>query len=159
MRTGRLPYQDLNHTLSMMKRQVIDSIAFANRVVPDFKNPRELDAWLRPKLHFKLDPNGVEYLQTMQTLFREGGQGDCDCFVITTLACMIVNGWDDVYINLVGYDKRAPVHIYTDITWNGKRCVLDFTNGRYDHERTTGKYGKYKYRQRIPVRWREWKFN
>jgi hypothetical protein len=143
----------------MMKVQVIDSIPFANRVCPDLRDPRELDAWLRPQLKFKNDPKGVEYLQTMQTLFKQRGQGDCDCFVITTLACAIVNGWDDLHINLVGYDKKAPVHIYTDITWNGKRCILDFTNPRYDQERKHGKFGAYKFRQRVPVRWREWKFN
>lgn len=159
MRTGREPYKDLNHTLRMMKVQIIDSIPFANRVCPDLRDPRELDAWLRPHLQFKNDPKGVEYLQTMQTLFKRKGRGDCDCFVITTLACAIVNGWDDLYIDLVGYDKRAPVHIYTDITWNGKRCILDFTNPRYDQERKSGKFGPYKYRQRVPVRWREWKFN
>lgn len=159
MKTGREPYKDLNDTLRKIKLQVIDSIAFADRIVPDIQTPRELFDWLKPQLKYKDDPKGVEYLQTMQTLFKNGGQGDCDCFVITTLACMIVLGWQDIFVDLVGYDKRAPVHIYSEINWNGQRVILDFTNSSYNHERTKGVRGKYKYRQRLPVCWNQWKFN
>lgn len=159
MKTGRKPYVSLNHTLRMMKLQVIDSMPFAERVCPQFNSPEELYAWLKPKTNFQNDPRGVELLQTMQTLFMRKGRGDCDCFVITTIACMIVNGWDDVYIDLVGYDLTAPVHIYTDIIWDGRRNVLDFTNPKFNQERKRGKFGEYRYRQRVPVRWRQWKFN
>lgn len=159
MRTGKLPYKSLSHTLQMIKRQVIDSLPYARRIVPNFQNPEQLYKWLKPKLHFKDDPKGVEYLQTMQTLMRNGGQGDCDCFVITVCACVIVQGWDNLYIDLTGYDRKGAVHIYNDLIWKGERVVLDFTNGYYNHERESGTYGKYKFRQRVPVRYQNWLLN
>jgi hypothetical protein len=155
------PYRNINDTLRGFKRQVIDSIPYAYQTVPEFNDPRELWTWLKPQLHFINDndsrvpgPKKRELLQTMQTLMAYDGEGDCDCFVITTLACCIVNGWDGLRIVLVGRDKRAPVHIYTAIYWKGKRIILDFTNQGYNFERPGTP--PYKFRQEIPVRWKNW---
>lgn len=149
-------YTTLDRVLELLKLQVVDSLDFASRTCPKTNNPEEIWRWLKPKLHFKDDAPGEEHLQSMQTLFKMGGRGDCDCFVITTLACLIVNNFDGIYIDLVGYDKKGARHIYTDLERNGRRIVLDFTNPHYNMERKRGPLGEYKYRQRIPVRWRNW---
>jgi hypothetical protein len=89
----------------------------------------------------------------MQTLFKNKGKGDCDCFVIAGLACLIVNEFPDIRIALVGRERKAPVHIYIVIYENGERYVFDLTNPRFNQERPT-----YNYIQEIPVRWQNWKF-
>lgn len=144
-------YESLDDTLAYLKIQVIDSLEFASKTCPDFKDPRELFSWLKKRVRYQNDPKGIEYLQTMQTLFKNGGLGDCDCFVITTLACMIVNDWQGVSIALVGRSKSYPVHIYTVIDWNGERKVFDLTNNRFNYERPG-----YNYIQELPVNWKSW---
>lgn len=150
-------YKSLDDTLKHLKLQVIESVPFAEKVCPQFDNPEDLFYWLKGKVKYKNDPAGIELLQTMQTMFRGRywgvpGWGDCDCFVITTLACMIVQGWEDIDIALVGRKRSVPVHIYTIIYWNGERKVFDLTNRDFDHERDT-----YNYIQEIPVPWTRWK--
>lgn len=157
------PYQDINRTLKGLKTQVIDSIPYALKKVPHFSEPHQLWEWLKPQLKFKSDGKYKgqrrELLQTMQTLMTGGiwgvpGMGDCDCFVITTLASCIAQGWDGLYIALVGRDTRQPVHIYTVLYWKGQRIILDFTNTRYDFERPG-----YNYIQEIPVRWKNYYYS
>lgn len=149
-------YTTLNRVLFLLKIQVVDSLAFAEKTCPRFDTPKQLWDWLKPRLHFEDDELGYEDLQSMQTLFLRRGRGDCDCFVITTIACMIVNGFDNIYVDLAGYSKKNPTHIYTDIIVNGQKIVMDFTNPKYNMERTHGPKGRYKYRQRLPVKWRNW---
>jgi hypothetical protein len=145
------PYKDISETMIYLKVQIVESIDFALDVCPKFDTPEKLWFWLKNKLTFESDAPGVEHLRTMQSLARNGWRGDCDCFTITTVACMIVQGWDNINIDLVGRSRSHPVHIYTDIVWNGKRKVLDFTNPSFNFERSG-----YAYRQRLPVRWRSW---
>lgn len=150
-------YTSLNRTLELLKLQVIDSLPFAAEVCPRITRPDVLWYWLKPKLEFQDDEYGYEDLQSMETLFRNHGRGDCDCFVITTLACLIVNGFDDIAIDLAGYNKKNATHIYAEVRYKGERIVLDFTNPRYNMERKEGPKGKYNYRQIIPVKWRNWR--
>lgn len=149
-------YESLDRTIELMKFQVVDSLEFANQVCPKVSTPKELWDWLKPKLHFKDDEAGYEDLQSMQTLFLKKGMGDCDCFVITTLACLIVNNFQNIAICLAGYDKRGATHIYSQVEFNGSRVVLDFTNPNFNQERNSGPKGKYKYRQIVSVRWENW---
>jgi len=144
-------YTSLDETLAYLKIQVLDSLNFASRTCPKMEDPRDLFRWLKKRVRYQNDPKGIELLQTMQTLFKRGGLGDCDCFVITTLACCIVNDWDGLNIVLVGRSKVAPVHIYVSIDWNGERKVFDLTNRDFNHERDG-----YKYVQQLPVNWRNW---
>jgi len=150
-------YKDLDDTLFHLKLQVKHSLPFASIVVPEFSHPRELFDWLKKRVTYKNDPPETELLQSMQTLLSGNfwgikGAGDCDCFTIATLASAIVNGWDNLYIVLVGRQKSHPVHIYTVIYWGGKRYVIDLTNKEFNQERDS-----YKYFQEVPVNWKIWK--
>jgi hypothetical protein len=150
-------YKDLNETLRYLKVQVQESIPFACAVIPSWvATPDDLFDWLKGKVKYKSDPKGIELLQTMQTMFRGKywgvpGRGDCDCFTITTLACAICLGWDDIYIGLVGRSRSHPVHIYTIVHWEGERLVFDLTNKRLGQERS------YPFIQEVPVPWQRWK--
>lgn len=129
---AEMKYVDLNHALYHLKIQVIDSIPFACNMCPDYSGDLPgLFRWLKSWTKYKLDPNNTELFQTMQTLWANNGEGDCDCFVITTLACLWVCGFRNIQVALVGRDKRNAVHIYT--ICNGK--VLDLTNREFDQER------------------------
>ena len=150
-------YKDLDDTLFHLKLQVKHSLPFARIVVPEFSHPEELFDWLKKRVTYKNDPPSTELLQSMQTLLSGNywgikGAGDCDCFTIATLASAIVNGWDDLYIVLVGRQKSHPVHIYSVIYWKGERMVIDLTNKNFNQERDS-----YKYFQEIPVNWKIWK--
>lgn len=138
----KMPYVNLDHALKYFKIQVIDSLPFAARYVPQFDNPEQLFNWLKTRVTYKHDPPGVELFQTFPRLMSENnfhsipGAGDCDCFTIATLAACIVNGWtNNVGIKLVGRQPGTPVHIYQYIDWNGRRQFLDLTNNSYNSER------------------------
>lgn len=140
-----------------VKRQIYDSIPFARKVTPQFRNPEELWDWLKPKFTFKNDRPGYEQLQTMQTMFGKKnvhgvpGSGDCDCITISGVAAAITNQWDGISVVIAGRQKSHPVHIYFVIYWKHKRIVMDFTNRKYNYERSG-----YRYYQELPVHWRKW---
>jgi len=148
-------YKGINDTMKHIKIQIIDSIDFALLECPPMDTPEELFYWLKNRVTYKNDFKGVELLQTMETLFNNNchnipGAGDCDCFTITAVACMISQGWDNIFIDLVGRDKSQPVHIYCHIIWKGQRQILDLTNRKFNYERP------YPYHQAIKINWRTW---
>lgn len=150
MATAKYKYRDIDHTMKQLRRQVVDSYDFAYATCPEFDSLEDLFYWLKSQVIYKNDPPGIEFLQTMQTLYSDNkynrsGEGDCDCFVITTLACLKVNGWNKIFIILVGRNKRKPAHIYTGVAENGQIRYLDLTNPYYNTER------KYKYKQILPI--------
>jgi hypothetical protein len=140
-------YKDLPDTLQHIRLQVLQSLKFADKTVPEFRHPDELYRWLKDIFIYKNDPPGVELLQTMQTLFNGGywgtpGMGDCDCGTISTLAALHVLGWP-MWYKLAGRDSKGPVHIWAGTTWKGKDIALDLT------ETGIGKERVYKFVQKI----------
>lgn len=150
MAIAKYKYKNIDHTIKQLRRQVIDSYDFASKTCPEFSSPEDLFYWLKKQVVYKNDPPGVEFLQTMQTLYSDNKynrarEGDCDCFVITTLACFKVNGWNNIFIVLAGRDRNKPAHIYSGIEVDGKIEYLDLTNPYYNMERN------YKYKQILPI--------
>lgn len=145
------PYKDITDTMLHLKLQIVDSIDTAMAICPKVDNPEQLFAWLKNRVRFENDAPGVEHLRSMQSLIKNNWRGDCDCFTITSVACMIAQNWDGIFIDLVGRSRAYPVHIYSDIVWKGQRQVFDLTNPSFNFERPG-----YKYRQRLPVRWKSW---
>ena len=131
-------YSDINRVCEMIREQIIDSIPFAYANCPKFSNPTQLFKWLRSITHYKNDPPGYEFIQEMKTLFShvkhrtgrvfKSGEGDCDCFVVTSIACMYVQGWMDNFgFVLAGRLKSAPVHIYAYVVFKNKYYIFDLT--------------------------------
>jgi hypothetical protein len=141
-----VPYQDLTQTLKCIKLQVIDSLPYVSQYIPvDIYTPGELFNYLKPLLTFTPDPNGVELLQTLQTLMSRNGYGDCDCFTIAGLTALIYLGFEPLYVVLTGNSKYNPTHIYIEV-WDPSRQKItpfDLTNPIYNMERP------YKYKQRL----------
>ena len=150
----REPYKHIDRTVEMLREQVIESIPYAYAQCPKFRKPEQLFKWLKSQIRYKNDPPGYELIQSMDTLFtdwrhRSGiryrvGEGDCDCFTVTALACMYVQGWDNFGIVLCGRSKKAPVHIYAYIKDENKIKPFDLTAPYYGVNRP------YKYIQLIP---------
>lgn len=148
-------YKDIHDTIQGIKTQIIDGVNYG-MTCPRFNDPRELWDWLKARITYENDPKDRELLQCLPTLLTEAnehgtpGLGDCDCFSIAAVTLMICQNWDGINIVLAGRSKKAPVHIYTEIIWNGEPIILDFTNKKYNYERY------YPYTQRLPVGWRNW---
>ena len=145
---GKYPYDDINQVMSLIRDQIIDSLKYASYNCPKFRTPENLYKWLKRRVTYIKDPVGIELLQTMQTLFdanRHGipGAGDCDCFTITAIACMKVQGWSRCRIYLAGRTRKVPVHIYAGVKFKGKELIFDLTNDKINEER------KYPYRQKL----------
>lgn len=134
---GKLPYKDLTQVMRYLKLQILDSIPFACEVCPEFpsNDPRALFDWLKTWTQYKNDPQGIEYLQCMQTLWDNEGRGDCDCFTITTVACLAACGYKNIEVILVGREKKRAVHIYVQTIVDGTRYTLDLTNRDFNKER------------------------
>lgn len=139
-------YVSLEHTLLALKQQVRDSMPYVHQFVPyNIDTPGELFRFLKPELTYKNDPKGIEFIQTLQTLFKNQGQGDCDCFTVAALASLIFLGYEPVYVAIVGKTKAGPTHIYAEVydPDKGRITAMDFTNPIYNMQRP------YKYKQRL----------
>lgn len=152
----REKYTDINRTVFLLREQVIDSIPTAVEVCPRARNPEQLFKWLRLNTSYKDDPPGYEHIQSMETLLtpfthRTGvyygpGQGDCDCFTVTTLACLYVHDWPEEFgFYLLGRSKKAPVHIYSYVVWEGQELIMDLTRPYIDDAKD------YPLKQKIPL--------
>lgn len=131
-----------------MREQARRSVPFARRFLPRGKmTPAELFDYLKSETVYINDPEGIELLQSMPTLFSEKnihgiyGAGDCDCFTLASLACFKAKRFTNYRIVLVGRSKSAPVHIYSEL--NGK--PFDLTNNTYGAERN------YPFKQVLPI--------
>ena len=92
MRTGKMPYKNLVHTLQMMAKQINESVEFADQFIPMVTTPQEIWFVLKDNLTYKNYPPGIELLQSFPSLMNDNywgipGAGDCDCFTIAALAC------------------------------------------------------------------------
>lgn len=144
-----VPYVDLTHTLKCIKIQIIDSIPFAKSFIPsDIHTPEELFYFLRDKVKYQKDPQGIELIQSFPTLMKRGGRGDCDCFTVAAIAALYVSGYTPFFITIVSNNKFSPTHIYAEVyDPNEKRIVpFDLTNPKYAFERS------YKFKQRLPIK-------
>ena len=136
MATIKKRYKDINDTLRHIRLQVNEGIPYAYNNVPQFKDPTRLFNWLKPRLTYKLDPRGVELLQSLPTLMENNfygvsGSGDCDCFSIGVLSICCAQNWPGakIWVKLAGRKRNAPpVHIWTGVTINGIEYPLDMTN-------------------------------
>jgi hypothetical protein len=147
-----MPYKDINHTLKCLKRQVIDGLPYALENTPKFDDPETLFYWLKERTKYKLDPKGNELIRCLPTLMEgykgKPGEGDCDCFTTAALTLLVANGFDNLYVILVGRNPFTPVHIYCGlIDDKGIFRVLDLTNRFYDVERP------YPYQQHLEFRY------
>lgn len=142
-------YQSLSHTLKLLKLQVIDSLPYVFDFVTKTYSAENLFKQLKKQVTFKNDPPGVEYIQSMQTLFyKNNGLGDCDCFSVAALASLYRCGFDPLYVCLAGKSKMQPTHIYVEV-YDPKKdaiCPFDLTNPIYNYERP------YNFKQRIPFK-------
>jgi hypothetical protein len=135
----KIPYQDINETLKGLHIQVVDSLDWCAYNLPDYKNPRQMYYDLLPRIKYKNDPPGVELIQSVPTLFENNywgvsGMGDCDCFSVLTLAVGCVHKWKQRVV-LCGRSHDAPVHIFSQVYWEGKWRTLDLTARLYDTHR------------------------
>lgn len=148
METNLQPYVDIQHTMNLMRVQIVDSLQFAKSwlAVNEINTIDELFYKLLQETTFQHDPKDTELLQSMQTLMTANnyhgleGAGDCDCFVIAITACALVKGWF-CEIVLAGRNNRYPVHIYNRV----ELYVFDLT------EKVLGRERYYKWTQTIEV--------
>lgn len=138
-------YDDLGDVLLHLKMQVMDSLEFAIKTVPNFAHPKPLFYWLKDRVTYMNDPHSIELLMTMETMFngsRTGtcGGGDCDDFTITSLACLIACNMHKNDVVLVGKNDLTPVHIYVRTEHEGEKYWFDLTNNEFDVQRYTYKY-------------------
>ena len=145
----KMPYQDLNHALRLLRKQVMEGVPYAQQDLPKFDTPEQVFRWLKLRTTYKHDPKGTELFQTLPTLLDDNyhgltGSGDCDCFTIAALTILLANGFDNCGIVLVGRKSWKPVHIYAYvIDDSGEKKYLDLTNRVYNYERS------YPYKQHI----------
>lgn len=148
MRT-KYRYKSLADTLEQMGKQVFMSLNFAQDFIPRIKNPAELFWILKNNVVYKNDPVGIELLQTLPSLMEDNfwgipGAGDCDCFTIAALACCKVRDIP-VRVVLVGNDRMAPTHIYTEVLDEKRWVPFDLVAPQY------GITKPYKYKEIVNV--------
>lgn len=137
-----IPYPGLSQTLLYLKQQATDSIPFCEAWLPSYiSDPESLFYYLKDNTTYVKDPEGIEYIQSAQTLIESsGGRGDCDCFTVLSLACLHVIGIKKLYTTIVGRNDNAPRHIYASFVQNSNRTAFDLTNAVYGFERTNYKF-------------------
>jgi len=136
-------YVDINDTLRHIRLQVKEGIGWAQQNVPYCINPVDLYYWMRIRTKYVLDPDGVELLQSADTMMTDAnyhgitGAGDCDCFSILTLTAINNQKWKGKpWIKLAGRSKSNPVHIWAGIDYKGEEIAMDLTNKKCGEERS-----------------------
>jgi hypothetical protein len=140
----KIPYKNLTYTLQCLKLQAIDSLPYISKFIPsDIATPEDLFYFLKSVTKYKKDPSGVELIRTIQTLMKEGGRGDCDCFTVAVLASCYYLGFEPQQVVIAGDSKFSPSHIYSLVydPERKKMCSMDLTNPDYDTQRS------YRYKQ------------
>lgn len=141
MATLITPYTDINATMKGIRQQVLDSIQWYCDNMPFYRNPEQMFNNLKNMVVYKNDPDGVELLQTVPTLMSNQnywgikGAGDCDCFSILVLTACCCHNWNNQRIVLAGRSKVAPVHIWTEVKYNGKWYAMDLTQKLFNTTR------------------------
>jgi len=121
-------YKSLADTLNMLEKQIAISVPFAEDYCEMVaENPYSLFRFLRSQVIYKDDPEGVELIQSMPSLFLNNyygvpGMGDCDCFTVTACASMIAKGIPTGF-TIYGNDKW-PTHIAAD-AYDPNRTIFD----------------------------------
>jgi len=149
MAISREKYKDINHTLKGLRTQIIDSLDYCADCDFYYNDPRQMYYNLLPMIKYKNDPPGVELIQTVDTLLNRNyhgipGAGDCDCFTVLTCAVACLNNWKQRIV-LCGRTKSGPVHIFSQVFWDGKWRTVDLTARLYDTHK------KYKFYQYLPI--------
>lgn len=146
----KIPYTDINAVMRGIRTQVIDSIDYCVNQMPSFESPEQMFNTLRNMVKYKNDPDGIELLQSVPTLFEDNfwgvsGMGDCDCFSILLLSMNVANGFNEQQIVLAGRSKLSPVHIWVRVKFKGCWYDMDLTQQFFNTKR------KYKYCQYLNV--------
>jgi hypothetical protein len=143
-------YTTLQRTLDCMQLQIEESLSFARNFVPRGETPRSLFSLLKQHTTYRHDPPGVELLQSMPTLMHRNfygipGAGDCDCFVIASVASLVVSKIP-VRIVIVGNTRNNPTHVYAEVLDGGRWTPFDLCSPFY------GQTKKYRYLSIINVK-------
>ena len=140
---GQKRYRSLRDTLQQLDIKIGESLPFAERWSRgqglQGRTPEDLFYQLKAVTVYKNDPPGVELLQSMPSLFLDNyhgipGAGDCDCFTITSCACLLAEGYKTGY-TLYGNGAHAT-HIAADVYYKEhgiiKRRRFDLVAPRYN---------------------------
>ena len=143
-------YKDINQVMYYMNIQIYSGVNFAGELFP-YMNPEKLFYFLRSLVIYKDDPKNNELLMSPQTFATKKNywgvpfMGDCDDYTIFVTAYCIYYKIP-CKIVLAGRSKKAPVHIYNLVKYEGKFVPFDLTNSFFNFERDD-----YKYFQKIKV--------
>jgi hypothetical protein len=126
-----IKHPGLKEVLNMMMLQANTSKSYIK--LRNWENLTISQIWDLGKrnLIYKNDKNGVEQLQSVGTLFENNihnipGAGDCDCFVIFTLALILCSNKIDnskTFIYLQGNTRAEPSHVLVKC----ENTFIDFT--------------------------------
>jgi hypothetical protein len=136
-----VPYTDINATMRAIRTQVIDSLDYCVNEMPSFNDPESMFKTLKQVIKYKNDPQGVELLQSVPTLFDQNywgvsGAGDCDCFSILALSMFCANDFKKKRIVLAGRNKLAPCHIWVQVNYQGIWYDFDLTQPYFNTRRS-----------------------
>ena len=125
---------DFHEVIECLRLQACESVSQFQSDVDCSRINSAKDLWnnLKPRITYCKDPKGVELFQTYETLFYnnfhgKSGHGDCDCFVISTLAGAAACGLPCKVV-LAGRDKKTPVHIWCEVDG----YAFDLTNPTFN---------------------------
>lgn len=149
MRLGIQSHPGLAGVLRAVKWQIERSKSFAYDYLPAHKlDPQSLYYFLKNRTSFIDDPQGVELIQSMPSLFLQNahgvpGAGDCDCLTVTMGASILVSGYQGQIV-IAGNKKNYPSHIYPVCIDRGASYIMDLTES-FNRERP------YKYYQNFEL--------
>lgn len=132
-------YISLRDVLTQMIRQAEKDVLWMKGQIPSYINsPAQLFYWLESITSYQDDPENIELIQSPRSLFEKNwygvpGRGDCDCFTVLTICCLLAMGYkrSDIYIKLVGRTRSLPKHVYVEF----QGTPFDLTNPVYGYER------------------------
>jgi len=135
--------------MKYMREQIYEGVNFSFNVF-NIQDPETLYNTISTLYTYKDDPPDTELIMSPETFVNnnywgKSWTGDCDD-IVTFVTSYCIAHEIKCEIVLVGRSKKAPVHIYNYVEFNGEMIPFDLTNKTFNYERPG-----YKYKQILKV--------
>lgn len=112
-----------------------DTREFAKQFTPDYDGMEELWHFVKEKIKYREDPDGVQWIQTPAYLWHLTRTGDCKSFTVFITSILHHLGVPYI-VRFVSYDRsKVPSHVYPIAFINKRPVIMDAVFTAFDLEK------------------------
>ena len=131
---------DVDKTLAILQDMLTEACTQTQDIVKKVQGTtakqtaRNLYDYLRKTFHYRLDPQGMEYIRSPKLSYQDRLIGiDCEDFSLMAAAVLVQVGIQPRY-RVVDFNGMGYGHIYVVMVDKNKEIILDATHHRFNHQ-------------------------